>query len=276
MKKNKEQIISKEKSFKNFLRDIAPMHGVFGYNGYVENGQFVSLGKKFMMFDENLKVIFENEPFNRSGNYHKNVEAKLKEMKINERQDSRSKKRQERVITDNNVEDMIMHILVHHSIEWTPWNAFEGESEEDYDIEPSSPEWENLNKIRFFYSMKRNLLSEKCKYSILDERSIRYNRFTDKRKKDIDEAIEWFKTNKSLTPLQDAWMAVLRKDGINVDWEPNTFALDDQIIMKDVDYSTREELEEKDRKEDEEFKKSLSPETKEIIIKALENLNKKK
>lgn len=276
MKKNKKQVISEEKSFKNFLRDAAPIYGVFGYNGYIENGQFVTMGKKFMMFDENLKVIFENKPYDKNGNYHKNVEVKLKEIKINEDKDLRSKKIRERVRTDNNIEDMIFHILVHHSLEWIPWNMFEGEGSEDYDIEPSSPEWENLEKVRRFYSMKRNLLSEKCRDNSLDKKSIRYNLFTDKGKKDVDEAIEWFKINKSLTPLQDAWMAVLRKDGVNVDWEPNIFALDDKLIMKDVDYSTREELEEKDRKEDEEFKKSLTAKQKRIFNKAIENLNKKR
>lgn len=270
------QIISEEKSFKNFLKEVAPLHGVFGYGGYIENGRFVEMERKFMMFDENLKVIFENVPYDRGGNYHKNVEAKLKEMRINENTDFKSRKRRERARTDNNVEDMILHILVHHSLSWSPWNPFKGEGREDYDIEPSSPEWENLERVRRFYSMKRNLLSEKCRDNTLDEKSIRYNWFTDIGKRDIDEAIEWFKTNTSLTPLQDAWMGVLRKDGINVDWEPNTFALDSELIMKDIDYSTKEELDERNRKKNEEFKKSLTPEQNSVMKKALANLTKKK
>jgi hypothetical protein len=273
------KIISEEKSFKEFLKVIYPIHGVFGYDGYIENGQFVEYGRKFLMFDENLKVIFENEPYNSGGNYHKNVEKKLKEMKVGEDPGFNNlplSLTHERFRTDNCVDDMILHLLTHHFINWSPWSSLKGEVPEDYDIEPSSPEWENLNRIRSFYSMKRNLLSEKCKDNSLDEKSIDYNLFTEKGKKTIDDAVEWFKTNESRTPLQDAWMAVLRKDGINIDWEPNTFAQDDELIMKNINYETEDEIKERRKIEHEEFKKSLTPEQKSFLRKAAENLSKKK
>lgn len=220
------KIISEEKSFKKFLKKFKYLHGVFGADRY-------EFGKKFFIFDENLKIIFESRPYNKSGNYTDEVNSKLKELNIKGINDTTGN-RIIKIRTDFSVEKMIYNLHTTHFLKWCPWSR-SGYNKDDCDIEESSPEWEKFKKILKYYSHKKDILKSKCGFSDIFP-TIDYNNYTKKGKDIIDEASIWFENNTSKTPLQDAWFKVLEKDGINVDWETSTFAIDDEIVMKQIKF----------------------------------------
>lgn len=217
------KIISEEKSFKKFLKKFKYLHGVFGANQY-------EFGKRFFIFDENLKIIFESRPYNKSGNYTDEVKSKLEELNIKGKNDT-TENRIMKIRTDFSVEEMIYNLHTTHFIKWCPWESIE--SKKDYDIEESSPEWKKFKEILTYYSHKKDILKSKCGFRDIFP-TIDYNNYTQKGKDNIDEASVWFENNTSKTPLQDAWFKVLEKDGINVDWEASTFATDDELVMKEI------------------------------------------
>jgi len=277
----KKKIKSKEKSFFDYLKRLYPLNGVIGENGKwdkkSEPPKFIKSTQKFLIFDENFKVIFENEPYSKGGNYHPKVVAKLKEFGIkgddeveddvdidDESDDDNDIAWEKSTRTDDSVEDLISSINTSASLRWycnfhsdeVGENFFPKRLPEDsLDVEKSSEEFEQFDKVCDFMSnaVKNNSKSKS------DLREIEYESYTEKGKKNIDDCIEWFKNNKSKTPIQDAWFKVLEKNGIKVDWKPFDKWCDIPE-MKKVDYSSKEEIEAKHKKEDEEFRKSITPE----------------
>jgi len=294
MEKNTiKKIESKEKHFLNFLKRLHLLQGVIGEGGKWDKSskpaKFIKSTQKFLIIDENFKVIFENEPFNKSGNYHTKVVDKLKELgindeddedidDINDEDDDNDISFEKGTRTDDSVEELISNIETSASLSW--YCNFHSDEldenhfpkrlpEESYELEPSSKEFEEFDKVCDF--MKNAV--KKHSESKSDLREIEYEYYTEKGKNKIDECIEWFKNNKSKTPIQDAWFKVLEKNGIKVDWKPFD-SWCDIPVMKNIDYSSKEELDAKREKEDEEFKKSITPEMRAKFKQIAESLKK--
>jgi hypothetical protein len=72
---------------------------------------------------------------------------------------------------------------------------------DDFDIEPSSEEFKNFKFVCYCFD-------HSCVHKDGD---IEYEGFTEKGKKEIDNCIVFLKNNTSKTPVQDAWIKVLKK-----------------------------------------------------------------
>ncbi len=124
----------------------------------------------------------------------------------------------------------------------------------EIEIENNSEEFEHFHIV---IDAVENSISQNEFYS----ETIEYENYTEKGKESIKKHIEWFKTNTSKTPIQDAFIKLLIKNGIYVDWIPFDKWCE-LPVMKPIDYSSKEELKEKRRIADEKFKNSLSEENK--------------
>ncbi len=278
----KIKIQSEEKNFFEFIQKLNPITGVFGYGNRIDKSsnphKLIEGVKKFLVLDKNLKVVFENKPFSNHGNYHPNVVKKLKELKLNDNDDT-NKSKHERTRTDDSVEDLINNLLTSASLKnFSKFYSDEVDESgiykrlpiENFDIESSSIEFEEFDKICGFMDNATKPYSE----SRLDTKLIEYETFTETGKKAIDDSVEWFKNNKSATPVQDAWFKVLEKNGIKVNYKP--FDLWCTVpVMKQIDYSSKEEIDAKRKLEDEAFRKSITPQQRESMRKLAEQFAKK-
>ena len=287
----KKKIQSKEKYFFEYLKRVCPLQGVIGERGRwdekIKPPKFIKGTEKFLIIDENFKVTFENEPFDKSGNYHPKVVAKLKELgirndddlNVEDDDDDNDIALEKSTRTDDSVEELISNIMTSASLSWfcnfhsdeVDENFFPKRlPEESLDVEPSSKEFEEFDEICDFIDNSIKINSE-SKY---DLRDIEYELYTESGKKSIDNCIKWFKSNKSKTPVQDAWFKVLEKNGIKVDWKPFDKWCD-VPVMKKVDYSSEEEIKERRKKEREEREKKITPAQREEFRKIAEQMKNK-
>jgi hypothetical protein len=269
-------VVKKEKSeeqfFLEFIKNLSPLTGTFGSRSRwdKDKNKLVPEELMFLAFDENLNVIFEHTPYNNHGNYHLNVRRFLEDRdmddddkKFDELSPKEQKRTLERSRTDNSVEAMISSLIISSSL-----SRFGLDKTKE--VEESSDEFKAL---RFAVDCHNNSV-RRFSDSAFENRSIEYWMFTEKGQKSIDNQIEWFKNNTSITPVQDAWKKVLEKNGIESDFKPYTRWCE-LPVMRPIDYSTKEELDAKHKKEDEDFKKSLSPEVKKQMKELAEKLKNK-
>lgn len=267
----KIKIQSEEKHFFEYLKNICPLYGTFGKRAYLnEDKNFIKEDIKFLIIDENLKVIYEHKPYLK-GNYYPVVQKKVDKIKNNwpvfENADEKMRWGIEASRTDDSIEDLIANLRTDVFLKWLHPDR---EKKELFDIEPSSKEFQELEFVINCHNKRTKPNSE----SSYDKRDIDYEDYTEIGKKKINNCIEWFKTNNSKTPVQDAWLKVLKKNGIKVDWIPYERWCE-VPVMKNINYASKEELGIQRKKKDEEFKKSLSPELKAQMRKLAESLKLK-
>lgn len=265
----KKKVKSFEKFFKEYLKKKAPFHGVMNLSNYVSKKTkgLIMGNPTYVIIDENLQVIWSNKAYDNSGNYHPKVRAKIKELKI-----------KGNTHTDCDLEDFILHKEVEAFISWSPYirKNLERVPDDELDVEPNSPEFDEFMRVLSYIhycTTKRKL--DNAHPEGITCMPVEFYRYTEKGQKEIEGAIKWVANLKSPTPIQDAWFKVLKKDGIKVNWEPFNL-LNNEYVIKTIDYSSLEELEVKRKKEDEEFKKSLTPETKKMLKEIAKTLSEKK
>lgn len=267
-----KKIKSKESSFLEYIKKLSPLHGVIGTRDKYENGKIIKGCRKFMIIDHNLKVVFENEPFDKTGNYNKKVKAKLNEFNIKER--SNSKDSWDRSRTDDSIEIMIYSLELSHSLDWSTFRYTNEKTEdgfpiilplESFNIEKSSDEFIEFEKVCNYMRFAKH--SSDSSYDF----EIEYSGYTELGKKLIDETIIWFQNNKSTTPIQDAWFKVLEKNGVKVDWKPYSKGCE-LPVMKPISYLSLEELDAKREKEMEERRKNITPEQRNELKKLRDKL----
>jgi hypothetical protein len=61
---DKPKVQSEEKHFFEYLKSMSPLYGTFGIK---------HPDRKFLILDENLKVIFKHKPYGSDGNYQPEV-----------------------------------------------------------------------------------------------------------------------------------------------------------------------------------------------------------
>jgi len=233
--------ISEEKHFFDYLKSISPIHGCFGRT-YIDKESEVR-NSNYVILDENLKVIFEHEPFGYGGNYHENVIAKLNELKLDKH----------RGRGDNSIESLLVNIEVSSSLNWYALSE-----KENIEIEPSSDEF--IEFCRVCDCMHDVKIEDSP--SRLDRMPIEYEGYTELGKKNLDKKVEWFKSNTSITPVQDAWFNLLRKNGVVVDWEPFIFDETKPPVMKDITYASKEECDAIRKARKDEIYHNIDPEFK--------------
>jgi hypothetical protein len=142
--------------------------------------------------------------------------------------------------------------------------------DEMFDVESSSSEFEELELAVDCFNYSKRPHSG----STFAERPIDYEGYTEKGKNKIDECIKWFKKNKSKTPVQDAWIKVLKKNGIKKKLKVYDRWCELPVMNK-IDYSSKEELKVRRKKEQEEFKKKITPAQREEFKKLAGQLKNK-
>lgn len=287
----KRQIISEEDFFFQKIKALTPMYGVIGRRGYFDktNNRFVELEEKFVVLDENLQVIFSHEPFGKGGNYHPNVQAKIKELNLeNETEDDEEDCDPQKFRTDNSIDEIIQHLLIHYSLshsalKYKPYNDadLEGKSfeeilyityqvDENIEILPSSNEFIELKNIASAMNNALDLRSE----SRLDKDIIYYESFTEKGKNTLLQQIEWFKNNTSLTPVQDAFIRLLKARGVTADLKPSSIGCDLMPVMKEVSFVSKEQMELEQEKKMSERRAKLSDSQKKTLKEIAEKMSK--
>lgn len=257
---DKPKVQSEEKHFFEYLKSMTPLYGTFGMK---------HRDQKFLILNENLKVIFRHKPYGGGGNYHPEVEKRVNIIKGNWPvfEDSKIKMNWEcaRSRTDDSVESLLSTLLTSSTLNWFSFFLDDKGKRtypipfENFDIEPSSEEFKN-------FRIACHCLNNSCNYKDGD---IEYEMFTEKGKKEIDNCIIFLKNNTSKTPVQDAWIKVLEKNNRKTHKPFDNWC--DVPVIRHIDYSSKEELEEKRKIEDAEFKKSITPDMK----KFLNNIGKK-
>jgi hypothetical protein len=256
----KKHIISKEEHFMNYLKENAPFYGVIGHRGRLENGKFIKENTMFLVLDSNLKVTFESKPFTSAGEFTGAVKKELARIKA-----LKNINVNEFMRTDDSVDEMIAGLMTNAALEWYAELMDENETEESgfpkrrdpetMDIAPSSAEYELLETAQ---DTLENCLKPYGNGTFATS-DIQYNLFTDKGKKAVDDCMEFLKTNKSKTIVQDAFIQLLVSRNVEVDWKPyDRFAFD--LVAKNIDYSTVEEINEKREKRYAEMRSKISPE----------------
>lgn len=253
---------SEEKNFLKTLQNKKYIHGIIGRKWWNPDTQEYFGEQKYIVADSNLKILFEHEAFGKGGNFHENVYEKMKEFNLDKNE----------LYQDDSLDDLISNQITKSSINWSS-EFWEGEtletfrtSKDGFDIEKSSNEFENLSEICDHMNNRIIAYSE----SRLDKNDIEYHFFTEIGQRKIDECIEWYKNNKSITPIQDAWHKLLVSKGINVDWKPH-LVKDVSVlpIMKGIDYSTKEEL---DAKREKRIREIYTPEVKSKLKELLKRI----
>jgi len=273
----KIKVISKEKHFFEYIKARAPFYGVFGRRYFIDkDGVHYPEDLQFMVLDENFKVTFKHPPF-KKGNFTPDVKRRIAAIE--------KKKSPDDLRTESTVEDLITNLLVSASLDWSSntYEKYDGKDEEGktieellelhfkripeeiLDIEPSSEEFEALESAEDFHN---NCIKPNSDSTF--DRSIEYYFYTEKGQKMVDKCIEFEKNNTSKTPVQDAWIKVLEKNGLPVHEPFSDWC--DLPVMKNIDYSSREELDKKHDDEQRKFKESLTPEMKKMMRETAERM----
>jgi len=256
-----KQKASFEKHFFEHLKETAGYTGVLG-SGWLEGDEYRDV-RKFLVIDENFKVTFEHQPFGKGGNWHPTVEAKRKEMGI----DDESRSDRIRMRTDDSIDDLISSELTSAALNWSSSFWVNGKfSRDGFDIESNSPEFDELEKICSFMRNRLRTYSE----SRFDKDAVEYEKGN---KNKIDACIQWFANNKSATPVQDAWMRLLRSRGVDVNWEPHVIpGINEVPVMKPVDYSSVDVLDAKREARTNAMRDKITPEMREELRAAANRL----
>jgi hypothetical protein len=251
---DKPKVQSEEKYFFEYLKSMTPLYGTFGMK---------HPDRKFLILNENLKVIFRHKPYGGGGNYHPEVEKRVNIIKGNWPvfEDSKKKMNWEcaRSRTDDSVESLLCTLLTSSTLNWFSFFLDDKGKRtypipfENFDVEPSSEEFKN-------FRIACHCFNNSCNYKDDD---IEYEMFTEKGKKEIDNCIVFLKNNTSKTPVQDAWIKVLEKNNRKTHKPFDNWC--EIPVMRNIDYSTKEDLEEKRKIDDAEFKKSLTPDMKKFL-----------
>lgn len=119
---------------------------------------------------------------------------------------------------------------------------------------PSSQEYKELNELVFACGNSIDLRSE----SRLDTDPIYFEYYTDKGKNSLLKQVEWFKNNTSKTPLQDAFIKLLKARGVTAELKVCEIGCDELPVMKEISYLSKEEIDAKQKAEREAFKSKLT------------------
>ena len=266
----KIKVQSEEKHFFDYLKKHAPFYGVFGIRDHVINNKFIEGKIRFLVLDENLKVVFDNVPFSKGGDFHPNVKNKIKEL-----EKTYPKLKKDFIKTEDTVEDLIANLQTVASLKYLDVFykkhskkeeknkkleelielCFTKLPDEMFEIEKSSEEFVNFKSICNYqdYSLKNHKN---------DNSEIEYQTYTEKGKKVVDDCVLFFKNNKSKTPVQDAWNKVLEKNNIETHDSFN-LGCDNIPTIKKINYSSMKIIEERRKIKHEKFKEKISksPET---------------
>ena len=240
---DKPKVQSEEKHFFEYLKSMTPLYGTFGMK---------HRDRKFLILNENLKVIFRHKPYGSDGNYQSEVKYRIDIIKSNWPVHDDPKIRMnwecERSRTDGDVDSLLSNLEVSSALNW--YSFFRDDkgkriSFEDCDIESSSEEFENFKFVCDCFNKSSNR----------EYHDIEYERYTESGKEDIDKCIVFLKNNTSKTPVQDAWIKVLEKNNRKTHKPFDNWC--EIPVMRNIDYSSKEELEEKRKIDDAEFKKKF-------------------
>ena len=112
-------IQSEEKSFKQYIKDKAPIQVIFK-----KDKEYI-----YTILDENFNVIFEHKAFNKVGFFYNVITRKIKELNLDKND----------IRTDDNLEDLKRNIYTHFRMFWF-------EEKKKFEVEPSSKEFEEFKQ----------------------------------------------------------------------------------------------------------------------------------
>lgn len=236
--KKVKKVRSLEEDFLRHLNKSLPLALLAKVPDIFVDGKFVEGDYAMIVVEKGLRKAEEIRPVFKRGNFTKKVEKVLYEYGID--------KQGLRLHTDRNMERLLTSMLTRVSI----GRMFPKKDGVVLESRPLSDEFINLQKFVDFHRFsKRNTPDS-------EDDIIEYSSFLSKGQKTIDEAIEFYKTNESLTPVQDA-LGVWLKSKKRKYYGPieNACQLPQ---MQEISYDTAEQLAEKRKKQREDFKNSLS------------------
>ncbi|MGV8086516.1 MAG: hypothetical protein ACP5N1_02710 [Candidatus Woesearchaeota archaeon] len=189
--------LNKQERWQKYREQKSYYFGVFGKLDEFKEGKVIEYERKYLILDTNFKVLFE-EPFvDKPDDFTNSVKKALKQYNLEN----------EEIRMNGSIENLIRDTFTYFNLEEHYKTILE---KKIYNNEkPCSTGYQLFEKISAYVLL--------CKNDIVKE-----EQFTPKGKELYIEATEWAKTNKSLTPIQDAFKLLLESEGIKVDWQPST------------------------------------------------------
>lgn len=217
-------MITSEQFFLDYLKRASPIFGVFGKRTEMLNNKFIPEDIMYLEINDTLEVIYQHKPYLR-GNFYpviaKRVDKNKEAWKVNGKIDHNI----HCIHGDYSVESLIASMLISASI-----------STSTKPSKKSSPEYEKFKLAvdSYNYSIPRNGENN------YGESVIYYNDYTDIGKENIEKCKTFLSNNTSLTPIQDAFNEVLRKNNLPTHESFSRWC--EILVMKKIDYSSVEEI----------------------------------